>query len=283
MGKENGKSNNGLVVTIVILLIALLGVIGYLVYDKVILKDDKTESAQNKTEENSINEEKTYQSISVSEIEKMMTNNWTIDLLNKQENNISDVKSFLEKEEYNDYLIFRTHNILSDEYADLSKENFLDKSKETFGYDLGLEFNNIYDPCTNEIGLKYNSSTEEYEYMDSAFQCGGDFLGEYHYWFFDILNITSDDKNVYTVTANQIWTDEMTDFEPSNNYYDSYKDAKNKANPILSLSESEYSEILEEASYSEYAFDKINKTSTYEYKIAKEDGIIKVLSYKKLN
>ena len=135
----------------------------------------------------------------------------------------------------------------------------------------------------DEIALQYNNELNKYIEIDDGFYfgCGEDFFCEYHHWYYDVLK-TSNNGKEYTVLAKQIWSDEELVGDYSSNYYASYEDAKNSKNPIISLTEDETNELWSGFNRKPL-FKKSTEINTYEYKFAKEDGIVKIISYKKIS
>ena len=267
---------------IALLSIGLLVLGGFAVYDKVLKVDDDVSKIETK---------KSYEVIENSEIEELFTTKkQTLDLLNSQGNNINDVKVLLK--ENNNYVIEETYMYLLNQAHDkgedlvkMTKSDVLETSKKIFGYDLDLVFNDISDPCDptgQTIGLKYNNVSNKYEVVDGAFQCGVD---NHHEWYYRNLAINKDATNVYTLTVEQIWTDDLGSGDISYHYYGAYNDAVNETNSILSLTENELNAIWDQYDdgVQDAILDKIEKSNTYEYKIIKENGNIRVLSYKKVN
>lgn len=267
---------------IALLSIGLLGLGSFVIYDKLLKVD--TDTSKVKTL-------KSYEVIENSEIEELFTTKkQTLDLLNSQGNNINDVKVLLK--ENNNYVIEEVFMYLlnqsyakGEELKEMTKNDVLETSKKLFGYDLDLVFNDISDSCDptgQTIGLKYNNVSNKYEVVDGAFQCGVD---NYHEWYHRNLAINKDATNVYTLTVEQIWTDEVGNGDISYHYYGTYNDAVNETNSILSLTDIELNTIWDQygEEVQDAILDKIEKSNTYEYKIIKENGNIKVLSYKKVN
>jgi len=156
-----------------------------------------------------------YEIIGNSEMNELFTTKkQVLDLLNSQGNDIEDVKKYLE--ENSNYVLEEIYLYLSneaneknEELIEISKNDISEVSKKIFGYDLDLVFNDISDTCdhTGEtVGLKYNSNSNKYEVMDGAFQCGVD---NHHEWYYRNLIINKDATNIYTITVEQIWTDEV--------------------------------------------------------------------------
>lgn len=264
-------------IIIALVSIILLGLGCFVLYDKVLKIDNDISKVETK---------KSYEVISNSEIEELFTTKrQTLDMLNSQANDINDVKALLK--ENNNYVIEEVYLYLSknQELKEISKDDVLETSKKIFGYELDLVFNDINNPCDysgESIGLKYNTDSNKYEVVDDAFQCEWD---NHHEWYYRNLIINKDETNVYTVTAEQIWTDDLSGGDISYHYYGTYNDAANEINSILNLTENELNTIWDQ--YNDEVqgaiLDKIEKSNTYEYKIIKENGNIKVLSYKKVN
>lgn len=256
----------------------------------------------NISKEKNINQNVSYEKISDKEIENIINDgSYTSWLLNMQKNDVLDVKSFLEGDKYNDYIILKSYAIFTDWGTDISKKDVLKTAKKLFGYDLDLKFHDIYDGGDYELGgLIWNAKSENYaKEGEDAFAHGGNYLNEYHDYIVNILDIKNDSDNVYTVKTNQIWTEDGITYEGLNisfNYYATYEDAKDDRNAIFSFDSAGDSYFPEEAeqffeendfdyeSYRKFLFDNTRgKLNTYEYKLAKEDGIIKILSYKKID
>lgn len=226
-----------------------------------------------------------------------------IEMLNLKDNNVDDVKKFLE-DNYNDFIILEAYKVASDNFekSPISKKQILSIAKEKFGYDFDLKFHDIYDIFDNTLGLKWNSSSESYAYDEDAgaWQRGCDFFCDGSQVLINVLDIKNNGDDTYTVTTNQLWTDWLIGREGSisGNYYASVKDMLNK-NAVLSYEVSDnedypkefskfiYNEtpsITDAANISIYLFEQAKgKLNKYEYKVSSEDGKIKILSFKKVS
>lgn len=283
----NDKNLRTIKYLLVIVIIVLIAIFTYVIVSKSNEYDIVNNTDYDITEEydDKFENEGTEDS---DEFNEIMKNNIVIDLLNKQHGDVTDIKVFLENDKYNNYIIYMAYRKITDtntnENIDLSKNNIQKNIKELFGYDLEIKFNDIMGTCDqDEIALQYNNELNKYIEIDdgSYFGCGEDFFGEYHHWYYDELK-TSNNGKEYTVLAKQIWSDEELVGDYSSNYYASYEDAKNSKNPIISLTEDETNELWSGFNRKPL-FKKSTEINTYEYKFVKEDGIVKIISYKKIS
>ena len=260
-----------------------------------------------------IEPEKTYEIISdneindIDDIDELNTKtNEALLLLMEQDNDVSDVKAFLEDDYYNDWIIYNAVSSVvftSDDYnMKVTKDEVLKIVKEMYGYDLDLDFHDITENIdgSTKVGYKWDEKSQSYSYDHDtgAFQHGGHYNnGEYEFYRYTIFDkkITNDDNNVYTVTAKVLWNDirYMTEgLEIPTKYYATYGDAKNDKNSIVTLTKTDNGFDVEEVPSENVNIDYLNdvydyvykegkdKINTYEYKLVKEDGKIRVISYK---
>lgn len=259
---------------------------------------------------------KDYEIITENELESINKNdlftnnsNETLFLLIEQGNDIENVKSFLSDDYYNDWIIFESiYTKMFDGYdfqTKVSKDEVLNLSKKKYGYDLDLKFRDINEKDSYNkntiIGFKWDDESQTYSYdpETGAFQHGGYYAGEDRYDFYNFnlfdRNVTKDENNIYTVKVKVLWNNlhYMTEgFEIPTKYYATYEDVKNDKNELITLSEDieevPYKEGESEESYvnriNDYILEKVkDKIHTYEYKLVKEDGVIRILSYKKID
>ena len=305
--KKKGKK-----LSIIFLLLIILSIGGYVTYDKV-LKDrffNKEEKKSKDKKKDDIKEKKSEVPETISRgIDELWSTDFiddmhdtVIEVLNLKDNDVDDVKLFLENN-YNDFIIFTAYSEIDEGLSgekEVTKKQILDKAKEMFGYDFDLRFHDIEDKITGEVGLTWHNATESYTHDTVGFHRGCDFFCDSSQVLIKVLDIKNNGDDTYTVTTNQLWTDWEIGKEcsVSGNYYASVKDMNNgktalsytvSNNEIGPKEFSKYYKTNDECnvdalSISDYLFEQAKgKLNKYEYKVKEENGKIKILSFKKVS
>lgn len=259
---------------------------------------------------NEVNTNKTYEKISDEELETYSMSDSTYEsfneslfLLIEQDNDIENVKEFLSDDYYNDWIIFKVlaNKFFNENKTSVTKDEVIGEIKKMFGYEIDVKFHDILDDLSdNSTGFRWHEDTQTYTCDEVAFAHGGYFgyniYDFYKYVEFD-KKVVKDYNNVYTVTAKIVWMDQKWATEGpdvSKKYYATYNDVKNNKNEIVSLTENSET-WFDEVPYNgtdddyykqvnDYIYKQSNsKMNTYEYKLVKENGIIRILSYKKID
>lgn len=280
---NDNKKYKKMLMTIAILGIAVVVLSFYIVYDRFIdnkqekvTQNDTTKKVQQESKkDNTVNAK--YENMSDGEIKEFLDSTNTTYYLNRQDKSISDVKKFLEDQ---NYTILENTLLTVYDYENpqeyISEDEIIKKTLELYGYNVIYNFIDVGEH--DEVAFKWDASIRKYKVIEPSIYGHGSMHINVDW---QITNIKKCDDNSYDVTARQLWTNEMGDGDPAERFYFSYADSNNNNNPVFSI-EAEESYSLDNDKLFEKAFAEANKIKDggyYTYHIIKEKGRIKITQY----
>lgn len=262
MKKENSKK---LIAIIIILIIALLGSISYIVYDKV-LKEEKIEEKE---------QEKPKKEQNKSAEKRALTNEEQAQILTQIKEYTSILAALYPITEDHPLTNQDVLNFALLKMEDLGKnmmESDIEKILQTyFGTNHPYIHEDIDCFAGDGVLYKYNSAKREYIFQNTHSHGGP---GSY---FLEVFYIDGTvEENKYTVNVNIVYGDYCGGVcGPSLSYYKNQKDSINRENPILGpyeeshdITNEEYDTIKSSLPVTTFTFEKDEKNN-YGLKIVK--------------
>lgn len=264
------KKEKKLIMVIVVLSVLLLGSVGYICFDKFVLKDNDTEiKDNNKKDEDTDNEkeednEEEIRSLTADEeemfLEKILDYNRGLSFYYP----ISDMS----KIENFDLFLFSLKGVKSPA-ANAFTADDLDKTIEKYFDDsVKLKHEDYICKVDNKVLYKYDENSKTYSFSSEGHGHGGSQRASISQ--FDIKIIGGEYNNgIYTVNAKVFYGDTCSDTcGPSSEFYSSYSDSLNRVNAIVELQGQEFTEEVA-AQYR----DKL-PTSVYKFKKNSSNNIV---------
>lgn len=261
--KQEKKQGKGLVIAVIILTILVLGLVGYIVYDK----EFKTRNEkENNITENKNNKDKTKtkekeESRELTQEEKQKFGN-VINKLNRHFSSLYPLSNPSTMIDNDELLAFVLTEI------GYSKQSFtgsdVEKVKnEYFGNSVKVTNKDIICPIDKEPFYTYNSSTDTYTKTD--YNHGHDGPGFMEaYYFFDSGNVTN--EKTVTINSKIIYVGYRSGtWGPTYEVFSNYKDARYYTNPIYSdeskdegfaVNDSIYQKVKEKLPTTAFKFEK---------------------------
>lgn len=278
----NNKKYKIMIMVIVILSVTTVGLSIFITYDKLISKDKCDSPIENTIPKEKQNDNKVYEIMSDEEIKKTIDQSnlgpyfkKTSYFLTRQADLIFDVEKFLN--EQNDEILEKIlYGLFNDSSSSIvTKEEIMQKTRESYGYDLDFNFSDI--GSGEDIDFKWDSKTQSYiltswEVLAGHGYCDFDVIS-------DIVDIKKLDDNSYDVYTLQLWTAKGCEGDMMVELYDSYQSALDEYNPIISAKNETENLFKNTLNKVKKKYEKGN----YRYRIAKENGIIKIIQYIAIN
>lgn len=255
--ESSEKKNNGVI--LIVLVLVILGLVGYILYDKgIIVLSDKKEVSEkstkkSKNETDNGNNNKTYTYYEIYESLRPYTS------LFINVNSLSDIsKEDLEIRVFNRMFNKVENNVTLDEFNNNYKKTIFNEI-ELMPQDIGFT-----DYCKHLTKFKYNASTKTFEHQElPPHDCG---YGYYPISKESMLYNYEVKENTYTITNYVVYYQKAPDYYEK--YYTTYADAKNATNE---LSNGLNMDVIYENR------DKLQK-ETYTFEI--KNGILTLTDYK---
>ena len=237
--QENKKKN----IIIIILSAIIICLLIFLIFDKVINKDNKENkepvNKQEETNNNEINQEETNNDEKNQEETNETANdiNKNIDTLKTKSTNLIHNYNFQNLLPFTD--ISQVNNQFFLEYAlnqlewkeEFTKEEVELVIKNTFGNEVKLNHENIKcDICSSVPIYKYNSKTQKYTYNIEHDGHGGN-----NRYVYEKYIDGSNDGNIYTLNYKITYSNPTGDEGIPYKYYKNTQDANNNTNVIFEL------------------------------------------------
>ena len=252
--EKKEKNNKGLIVIIIFLVIALVGTSGYIVYDKVIKKEEPIKEKKDKPEE----KEPVVREITEAEKTTLLNQ------INDYTTYFADSYPLSEKSSFNnqDVLYFASMQ-LENRFSDFMESDLEKVLEKYFGDNHSYVHEDIQCFLGDGVLYQYDSAKREYFFQDIHGHGGaGIYPAEIYY-----LDGQKKDE-VYTVRVNILYGDYCYGTcGPVTGYYKSAIDSRNGENPVLG-GFGDYYEITEE----EYQSVKDNLPITTFTFIRDKDG-----------
>ena len=175
---EKEKNNNGLVVIIVILCLLVLSLVGYIVYDKVLSRNDKINNNLVNTQDN--NENKDMENFDITNFP--VENGYSEILLT------NDEKERINKELYNHFQPGNGNDPLFSVNYKVNENLVLDDCKK-------LEFVKWYITFNNKAGYNYEKKLDKDELGNEFHKVKFSQLEEIAKEMFNVKNLTCDDNS----------------------------------------------------------------------------------------
>lgn len=253
--EENKKSNKGIILLIVVLILFIIGLSGYIIYDKVFISEKKSlEKNTNKIVDKKIVDRELNESEISHLIEQIKLYN-----IGLGDNYPIEKVSDISKERLFDfaYSVVRRSGF---------RENFSvteldDVVTKYFGTDLALEHQDIICNVDKEILYNYNQESNSYNYNNNHPGHGG--VGSIadnitYYVYGKITNETD-----IEISTKNLYSNYCGDTCAIYAYYKNYNDSIAETNPVLTAKE----EIIEQVTDDDYNRIKdILPTTTYKFK-----------------
>ena len=219
------KSNKGMIIIIVILSLLLVGVSGYLVYDKMFSKDEVKEKG--KTEEND------DVVITQAEIDAMMK------VIDSNPDEVTNVDEFNALE--NQTKLNMSLSLIDTSSESIKGSELITALKNIYGDKAEVTLEDITCGICGKDSLIYNKTTDLYTYADGDVHPGHGASGED---YIDIVNyfesVTKSDSQYKVVVKKMVSLIAGCDIGPCDSnvkVYKSLEDAKNGKNIILDTKE----------------------------------------------
>ena len=267
------KSNKGLICLVVILVLALLGTVGYILYDKGVIKLGKDETVE-KTEVNDEAEEKSVPKELGDELIQEIDEIYNINFSKYYSSSIDSISN-------QDLLVFgelyvrKQKNITFGD--DLSGKDIKELVSSYFDRDVKHE--DIICRVDNNALYKYDSSSDVYKLVTEGHGHGG--MGDTIYgsktYYIDgkVVNNTVV-LNTKIIYGQYIRIGQST-WGPTTNYYSSYEDSKNRTNSIIERESGNYYELTNEDYQS--VKDKL-PTTTFVFEKKNDNYVLKKVEVK---
>lgn len=177
------KNNKGIVVALVVAIFIILGLGGYIIYDKVLSTEKESKQEESKKEEVNKDEKEKYEEVSIDdEIVTKLIKNVTADTIDvKTAGYFYEKGKILNTEVSNQMKLYLAIQMIQGNPDEMEKnlskvtpENIASAVKEIFGPDATYTDETLNDACR---GMKYNSKTQKYS---AYYGCGGALIPTYH-------------------------------------------------------------------------------------------------------
>lgn len=281
MTKNNNNKNKGLIITIVIMGIALIGLGGYLTYDKLLSNNnDKNTGEKESTKTDEVEEKEG--SVNKEEQEKLLKvindiNNYNLgryDNLNPSEINNQDKLVFISYVIYNNKLNGEDKSIAGLNGSEVNSiyQTYFGSTQSVVNGDIYMvDYTKYGLGEDNEVLFKYNNTKNVYE-QEKFYMAPPGYALATTYSF--IANATKKD-GVYTVEVQTLYATPCEDLcLPDGIIAGSYKDAVDKKNAVLTDNSGWYDDnynIIQSKVYEDYNKIK-DKMPVYTYTFVLENG-----------
>jgi len=248
MGKKE-KNNKGLIVIIILLVIALVGTSGYIVYDKVIKKEEPIKEKKDKPEE----KEPVVREITEAEKTTLL------DQINDYTTYFADSYPLSEKSSFNnqDVLYFASMQ-LENRFSDFMESDLEKVLEKYFGKDHPYVHEDIDCFAGDGVLYKYDSAKRTYEYEDMHAH-GGKTIYRSTVFF---VEGKSEDDTTYKIQTQILYTTSAGDtvgprdryYTSANQEYDDY--ILGPYGEDHEVTEEEYQSIKDQIPITTFTFEK---------------------------
>ena len=280
--KEVKKSNTGLAVFITILVMLVLGLSAFIVYDKALKPDvnvpQQNDDKDNKTEEKD-NEKKEETTIELSRDELNLMQS-TAEMIFKEEKESLNISMLTNYEKL--MMVFDFNKTGKEMQEDFQKR---------FGKNNSITFEDI--KClkdSNAIEYNYDSSADKYVNNPNHMGHGGGWINARIISNIYYDKVKKEGEKLYYYTR-VLFMDNVRCFDTGpcnfNKAYGSYSDAKNGANALLDINNDTKYQVTRDGAVFSPEYDAIyddfsNKLSSYVFEFEKENGNLVFNNYKKI-
>lgn len=258
---EEKKNNKGIIWLITILIVLIIGLAGYIVYDKII-DDNNTNNIDN----NKTTEKQEDRKNITEKAENILSKLDIYSLLNKDKIDFKDMDN-----ETKLWIMYRNYNLLTEKenFQDVTSDELLEGMKSIFGNDFNMTFDDVY-------VYKYNKETKKYE-------------DEYGGYGFGITTAVKNDMisyeqngEYYYITYKPMLYDQIEGCETSIKFTDVkktnvYNESLTNENVICSVEDIDV-KTIDNAYNSSKA-----KLIDVKFKFKLENGILKLVGYELSN
>lgn len=270
--KPQNKSNKSLVIIIIILSILLLGTTGFIVYDKVLTKEESKEESKTETQEQQPQEDK-ITPVTESQVSKMMNQ---IKVYNEKLSTKYPIQSIsnIDAVSIIDMTYLKIPNLQFGANASFMQTDLEKVVAEYFGNEYELIHQDIPCFCTDKILFKYDSAKRNYTFNGTHGHGGTTYNEGYAHFIDGTYNET---QKVYTINTKVLYRDAIHGISgPATTYHKTATDAVNNTNSIYTVPEHEVMTLQPGTVY-----DKVKEQlpiTTYEFKVDNEGnyGLTKV-------
>lgn len=257
--QQNNKKSKGLIIVIIILGLVVLGLIGYIAYDKLSEKDSNPKTKEENKKD-------------IKEVVKDTARELTDDEKNRFEDIITKINQYFSKyyPVTNPQTIIANDELLTFALVRIgySNESFTGDEvvkiiKTYFGNSVSVTNKDIICAIDNEPFYTYNATTNMYK--KSSYSHGHDGIGFMDSKYFFESGSVKDDKE-FTINAKVLYAGYRSGtWGPTSEYFGSYEDAKKGTNALyksdnededINLTDDLYQSIKDKFPTTTYKFEK---------------------------
>lgn len=227
------KKEKKLIMVIVVLSVLLLGSVGYICFDKFVLKDNDTKVKDNNKKDedtdNTVNDEErglTYDELNILKVK--------IDTYNDGFSNYYPIDD-MSKIENNDLFLFAVGEMRRNNNKVFDGELMSKYVSDFFGEEVKLEHKDFNCLVDKKLLYKYDSETNTYTYITEGHWHGG----SQRAYIPDISTKVLDGNykdGIYTVNTKVLYSNTCSDTcGPISSYFKSFSDSLSNINPVATI------------------------------------------------